>query len=331
MRTNHFAGLVMTAGLFSAQVFATQVPGPLVDADWLAGNKDDVVILDVRKDTKSFTAEPRKGASVAAAQGCGATAGVGIEVAGHIPGATLVDWKHVRTSRTVDGVDLIKLVPTKSEMEELMQSHGVNQGDAIVVVMKGVGSKDVTFGTRLYWQIKYWGHDNVALLDGGTAAWAAAGNPLSRDSSESGKGDWTAGEPNDAILATTSDVSRAIADGTRIVDARTEEYYLGLDQKDYVYAKGHVSGAKNLPHPFLVESNRAATFLPAADLASLMQTKGIDPDTPAITYCDSGHLSTGQWFVQYELLGNKQVKQYDGSMHEWTKNEANPVTAMKSE
>ena len=60
---------------------------------------------------------------------------------------------------------------------------------------------------------------------------------------------------------------------------------------------------------------------------------GIDPDAPAITYCDS-HLrppQTGQWFVQYELLGNKQVKQYDGSMHEWTKNEANPVTAMKSE
>ena len=331
MRTLSCFGLIAAAGLFSVQVFAVQVPGPLVDAGWLAKHKSDVVILDVRKDTKSFTAKPRKKAGIAGMQGCGAKKGAGIKVAGHIPGAALVNWKYVRTKRKVDGVDLIKLVPTKAEMEAFMQQHGVNRGDAIVVVSKGAESKDVTFGTRLYWQIKYWGHDNVSVLDGGTAAWAAAGNPLSRDSSSPRKGNWVADDPNTGLLATTDDVRKAVADGTRIIDGRTEDYYLGTEQKDYVYAKGHVSGAKNFPHTLLVNSRTAATFLPREDIAALMQTKGIDTSAPAITYCDSGHLSTGQWFILHELLGNKQVRQYDGSLHEWTKDKANPMTAMKME
>ena len=122
-----------------------------------------------------------------------------------------------------------------------------------------------------------------------------------------------------------------MTDGTRIIDSRTEDYYLGTEQKDYVYAKGHISGAKNFPHSLIVNRETAATFLPKDDLAGLMQAKGIDTGAPAISYCDSGHLGTGSWFILHELLGNKQVKQYDGSMHEWTKNEANPITAMKME
>ena len=331
MRARFHLGLAVAASLFSTQLWAIQVPGPLVDAGWLANHDKDVVILDVRKDTKSFTAKPKKGGGIAGMQGCGAKKGAGIKVAGHIPGAILVNWKQVRKERTVDGVDLIKLVPTKVEMETLMQKHGVNKDDAIVVVSKGAESKDITFGTRLYWQIKYWGHDNVAVLDGGTAAWAAAGNPLSRDKSSPEKGNWGAGEPNTGIIASTADVKKAIADGTRIIDGRTEDYYLGTEQKDYVYAKGHISGAKDFPHTLLVNSKTAATFLPKDDIAALMTTKGIDPKAPAITYCDSGHLSTGQWFILHELLGNKQVRQYDGSMHEWTKDKSNPVTAMKAE
>lgn len=331
MHASFKAILAIAASLASTQLLAIQVPGPLVDSNWLAQHSKDVVILDVRKDLKSFTAKPKKSGGIAGIQGCGGKKGAGIKVAGHIPGATLVSWKQVRANRTVDGVELIKLVPTKTEMEALMQAHGVNQDDAIVIVSKGAGSKDITFGTRLYWQIKYWGHDNVAVLDGGTAAWTAAGQTISRDKSSPIEGNWSAGEPNMSVMASTADVLNAVKDNTQIIDGRTEDYYLGTEQKDYVYAKGHVSGAKNFPHTLLVKGKTAATFLPTEDIAALMKTKGIDINAPAITYCDSGHLSTGQWFVLSELLGNKQVKQYDGSMHEYTKNKANPVTAMKAE
>jgi len=192
--------------------------------------------------------------------------------------ATVAGALLISVQATEDGVDLIKLVPTKEEMEKLMRTHGVNDGDAVVIAMKGAGSKDVTFGTRLYWQMKYWGHDNVAILDGGTAAWAAAGHPLSRDKSKPRKGNWVAKGPDTSILATTADVEKAVKNGTQLIDGRTEDFYLG------------------------------STY-----------NKGIDPEAPSITYCDSGHLSSGHWFVLHELLGNKQARLYDGSMHEWTK------------
>lgn len=312
------AGLALT--LIALPAHALKVPGPLVDVEWLSKHKDEVVILDVRKDTKSFTAKAKKKKGIAGMQGCGAKKGAGIKVAGHIPGAALIPWKKVRAKRTVDGLPLIKLIPTKSEMESLMRKHGVNQGSAVVIAMKGSQSKDVTFATRLYWQMKYWGHDNVAVLDGGTAAWADAGNPLSRDKSKSVKGNWTVGTPNTSILATTKEVENAIGNGTQIIDGRTEDFFLGSTyKKDYVYAPGHIPSAKVFSHELLVNGEKSATFLPANKIAKLMKAKGMDSNAKTITYCDSGHLSTGHWFIMHELLGNKNVKQYDGSMHEWTK------------
>ncbi|MCG7872594.1 MAG: rhodanese-like domain-containing protein [Candidatus Thiodiazotropha lotti] len=319
------AGLALS--LLALPVQALQVPGPLVDVDWLVKHKSEVVILDVRKDKKSFTAKAKKKASIAGMQGCGAKKGAGIKVSGHIPGAALVPWKEVRAKRTVDGIPLIKLVPTQSEMESLMQKHGVNKNSAVVITMKGAQSKDVTFATRLYWQMKYWGHENVAVLDGGTAAWDAAGHALSRDKSKPSMGNWTAGSPNTSIMATTAEVEHAIGNGTQIMDGRTEDFFLGTTyKKKYVYAPGHIPSSKVFPHELLVNGEKAATFLPAKKIAALMKAKGMDANAQTITYCDSGHLSTGHWFIMHELLGNKNVKQYDGSMHEWTKLKKNVDT-----
>ena len=302
--------------IITTSVYAAQVPGPLVNADWLAKNKDKVVILDVRKDTESFTAKAKE---IADTQGSAAKKSSGIDITGHIPGANLMSWKKVRVKRTVDGVDLIKLVPTKQEMETLMRDHGVNRDSAVVISMKGSKSKNLTFATRLYWQMKYWGHNNVAILDGGTAAWIAAGNEISLDKSSPEKGNWIAKEALPEILATTADVEKAVADGTQIIDARTEDYYLGSSQKKYVFAAGHIPGAKGFSNKLIVHGEKAKTFLPADKVASLMKARGIDPTVATIVYCDSGHYSTGLWFLMHELMGNKQVKQYDGSMHEWTK------------
>lgn len=329
MKTLRFTqGLLSLAVFMLAATAKAEVPGPLVDSTWLKENLDKVVILDVRKDTKSFTKKGSSKKTIAGMQGCGAKKGSGIKVSGHIPGAVLVNWKKVRAKRTIDGQEVIKLIPAKEDFEVFMQAHGVNNDSTIILTGKGVGSKDVTFATRLYWQLKYYGHDNMAVLDGGTARWAADGNDLSYDKSKPGKGNFTASAERKELLATTADVQAAIKAGSQIIDARTEDYYLGTEQKDYVYAKGHINGAKNFPHSLLVEGKTAANFLPEDKLASLFKAKSIDASAPSITYCDSGHLSTGQWFIMHELMGNKDVKQYDGSMHEWTQNKERPVTAL---
>ncbi len=313
------AGLLLLL-FYSSNSFALQVPGPMVDVDWLDKHKNEVIIVDVRKDKKSFTKKAGKGKKIAGMQGCGAKKGSGIKVAGHIPGAVLMDWKKVRANRNVDGYDLIKLVPTKSEMEDQMRKLGINKGDAVVITSKGTSSKDMTFITRFYWQMKYWGHDNVAILNGGTAAWNSAGKPMSRDKSTPSEGNWVAGEPRDDIRATADEVKAAINSDTQIIDGRAEDYYLGSTyKKKYVYAAGHIPKAKLFQHSLLVKGDKAAEFLPQDQLGKMMESKGIDPSSPTITYCDSGHLSSGHWFVLHELMGNKNVKLFDGSMHEWTK------------
>jgi thiosulfate/3-mercaptopyruvate sulfurtransferase len=66
------------------------------------------------------------------------------------------------------------------------------------------------------------------------------------------------------------------------------------------------------------QSSGALKFMSAATYRGLLKGQGIDPDAPAITYCNSGHLSSGPWFLMSELLGNRQVRLYDGSLHQWT-------------
>jgi thiosulfate/3-mercaptopyruvate sulfurtransferase len=331
MKIRHWASAIGLSAILISPTYAFQISQPLVDVDWLKKNKNNVVVIDVRKDTKSFTAKAKKSSTIAGMQGCGAKKGAGRSVAGHIPGANLFSWKKVRAKRKVNGVKLIKLVPTKSEMESLMRDHGINKDSAVVITMKGIKSKDVTFATRLYWQMKYWGHDNVAVLDGGTSAWIAAGNKVSRSKSNPKEGNWVAKGPRTELLALTPEVKKSIKAGVQMVDGRTEDYYLGTTyKKKYVYAAGHIPKAKNFPHELLVTGGKSAKLLKPEQFTSLFKAKNIDPQAETITYCDSGHLSTGHWFVMHELLGNSKAKVYDGSMHEWTKLK-NPVTAMKAE
>lgn len=106
--------------------------------------------------------------------------------------------------------------------------------------------------------------------------------------------------------------------------------YLGTwYKKSYVYDNGHIPGAKPYPNE-LLSSKMPAKFLKVSDSKSLFNQLGIKTDKKSITYCNSGHLATGSWFVLSELMGNKNVKMYDGSMHQWTL-EKHDVTKMKME
>ncbi|MDH3900241.1 MAG: rhodanese-like domain-containing protein [Gammaproteobacteria bacterium] len=105
-----------------------------------------------------------------------------------------------------------------------------------------------------------------------------------------------------------------------LVDTRAISQYLGTRKKSYVYDKGHIPGARSFPNELMNSAGMPARFLPADELRQLMQAMNIDTDADTITYCNSGHLASGGWFIMSELLGNKNVSVYDGSMHEWTLN-----------
>lgn len=303
---------------------AASVPGPLVETDWLAKNQSNVVILEIRKDVKSFTKEPvfKKNKKTGKSKLK--------KVGGHIPGSILVNYKKLRSNKKIDGRTVKKMLVGKAAFEKLMQSSGVNKDSAIVIVSIGKDNKDLTMATRLYWQLKYYGHDNMAILNGGMAQWIIDKRKVSSKKNKANKGNWVATAERTEILATSKDVEEAVKNKGQLVDTRPLSLYLGTwRKKSYVYADGHIPGAKPFPNG-LLSTKMPAKFINNSDSKLLFAQMGIKTDKKSITYCNSGHLATGSWFVLSELMGNKNVKMYDGSMHQWTL-EKHDVVKLKME
>ncbi|WP_322521089.1 rhodanese-like domain-containing protein [Guyparkeria halophila] len=301
------------AALAVAQgAWALDVPGPVVDPQWLNDNLEQVTVLQIAGSEKAFAMAPKyetvEGKKVVSV------------VSGHVPGAQFVDWGKVRVERMENGKKVGKLIPEKADFESFVQALGVDQDDTVVIVPLGLSGSDYTKATRLYWQMKYFGHDDMALLDGGLANWLAAGFDAGTGQSEKIEaGDWMATDERDEILATYAEVREAVdSDGkVQLLDARPPNQYLGVFSKSKT-VPGHLPGAKNLPTDVLVRADgAAANFLPASSYRSIMEFKDIDPSGAAITYCNSGNLASGVWFVASEIMGNDDVSLYDGSMKEY--------------
>ncbi len=304
---------------------AVQVPGPLVDTTWVSNNLNKITVLDLRADLKSYTSKPVYKKSKKSGKK------KLVKVGGHIPGATLVNYKKIRTTVEIDGKKVLKMLPDKSVFEKVMQQSGLDKDSTIVIVTKGQSNLDMTMAARLYWQLKYYGHDNMAILNGGMAQWILDGRKIVFDNSKPGKGNWVATAERKHMLATTGDVQKAVGNkSVQLVDNRPIDLYLGTWKKSYVYSKGHIPGAKTWPNSVLTTHGTPARFLPTKEVQALTKGLGIDTGKPTITYCNSGHLAAGGWFVMHEVLGNKNVKLYDGSMHEWTLRKQ-PVKALVME
>lgn len=289
---------------------AVDAPGAVVDPEWLNDHLDEVTVLQVAGSKRAYgmapkyeTVEGKKVVSV---------------VAGHVPGAAWVDWGAVRVERELDGKKVAKVIPAKADFEKFVQDLGVDQDDTVVIVPAGLSASDFTHATRLYWQMKYYGHDDMAVLDGGLANWLAAG--YDAETGQPGQieaGDWKATDERDEILATYAEVKDAVEDpgSMQLVDARPANQYTGVFAKAPAVA-GHLPGAVNVGPSLLTRADgAAANFLPGYE--SLFDFQGVDTGKPMITYCNSGNLASGFWFVASEIVG-ADAALYDASMKEYS-------------
>lgn len=296
----------------SAAAAHAQLPGPLVSTQWLDAHRDKVVVLDVRSDVDAFTqapeikTDPTSGARVI------------VELGGHIPGARLVDFDKTRVTHVVEGKKIGKMLPSAQEVTALMRAVGLNRTDAVVITSQGESYDEVDMAARLYWTLKSYGHGELALLDGGNAAWLAAGLPVSTEPSKIVAGNWAASELRHDWLAERDDI--ASAPRGALVDARPAPQYLGLSyKKPAVTAPGHIADAVSFPPDVrLYPAGSAQKFLSPAAYHKLLGHLGVKPQKGAIVYCNTGHMASGAWFVLSEILGVEGTRLYDGSMHEWT-------------
>ena len=229
----------------------------------------------------------------------------------HIPGAIGFDWKK-------DLQDQVKrdfLGP--KEFGELMGSRGISNDHTIVLY----GDRNNWFAAYTYWYFKYYGHDQVLLMNGPREKWIAENRPTSTDAPSYDSASFKAAGPDDDIRAKREEVYDKLDSDTRLVDVRSPQEFSGEliamagYEQEGAQRAGHIPGAASVPWAQAV--NEDGTFKSADELRELYKEKGVLNGNDVIAYCRIGERSAHTWFVLDELLGHDNVKNYDGSWTEW--------------
>jgi thiosulfate/3-mercaptopyruvate sulfurtransferase len=278
----------------------SRLPDNLVSTDWLEAHLGEpgLQVVDIRGYVKSKDL----GGGVQHADYTGARDEYD---AGHIPGSTYVDW-------TVDIVDLMNPVKAQiaspEEFAEAMASRGIGDQTDVVIVDHTGGH----FATRLWWALRYYGHDRAAVLDGGFNKWMAESRPLSTEEPAPERADFT---PNvrPELRVEPEEVLAAIdAPGSKIVDARDEPQYSGAVRR--TTKGGHIPSAVNISAKELV--NADGTWKPVEQLREALAEGGVKPDERVIAYCNGGVTATAVLFA-LARTGHEDFANYDGSWNEW--------------
>ena len=292
--------LALMTGLLMSGVAAAKSQ-PLVDTAWLKQHLSDknLVIIDV------FTGNQRA-----------AFAG------GHIPGALFTDFS--RRWRAKIGAAPGMLPPIK-EAEKLIGSYGVDAHSHVVLVPGGRKWADFNAVTRIYWTIKTLGHDDVSILNGGDKAWFAdASNPVAKGESKAKPKKFVAHFRRE-YLATRADVKRAISSHDAVlIDTRPPNQFEGKAKSRVVRIAGTLPGAVDLPVENLLTADGTRLASDATIDAALAKA-GVKTTGKQISFCNTGHLASGPWFILHEIKGNKQISLYAGSMSDWTSDPKLPV------
>ncbi|MFD7980691.1 sulfurtransferase [Streptomyces sp. NPDC059071] len=229
--------------------------------------------------------------------------------AGHIPGAVYVDLDAELAGRPGSGGR--HPLPDVAEFGAAMRRAGVSADTPVVVYDGGLGWG----AARAWWLLRWAGHPDVRVLDGGLAAWTGE---LSKDVPEPAPGDF---EPRPGALGLLdADGAASLARSGLLLDARAGERYRGeVEPIDRV--GGHIPGAVSAPTTENVGPD--GRFLPPEALAARFTALGATPDTDVAVYCGSG--VSGAHEVLALTLAGFPAALYAGSWSEWSSDPSRPV------
>jgi thiosulfate/3-mercaptopyruvate sulfurtransferase len=268
--------------------------GPIVSPEWLHEhiNDEDVRVIDFR-----WYLMGGKGRDV--------------YLKGHIPGAAFLDLEAV-TGKEGGGRHPL---PTAQQFEAEMQNVGVGPRTRVVAYDDAGGS----IASRLWFLLRFFGHESQAVLDGGLAGW---GSPLETDEPQVARGGFRSRQPDRSGILDFEDVRKLI--GVPLIDARAGERYRG--EKEPIDPKaGHIPGA--LSSPWAENLGPDGRFKSPAELRKRFADLGIDPEEGAVAYCGSGVNATHD-LLAMELAGIKNGRLYAGSWSDWSSRDA-PVATGK--
>jgi thiosulfate/3-mercaptopyruvate sulfurtransferase len=237
----------------------------------------------------------------------------------HIPGAIGFDWQ----KDLQDQVQRDFLGP--QEFGKLFGSRGVSNDHTVVLY----GDRNNWFAAYTYWYLKYYGHDRVLLMNGPREKWIEEGRPTSTEAPSHPATTFEARGPDESIRSKRDEVLDVLGTNTRLVDVRSPQEFSGEliamagYEQEGAQRSGHIPGAINVPWAQAVTED--GTFKSADELRELYQGKGALDGNDIVAYCRIGERSAHTWFVVHELLGQDNVRNYDGSWTEWGNMVAVPV------
>jgi thiosulfate/3-mercaptopyruvate sulfurtransferase len=264
-------------------------PEVLVSTDWVAQNfsAPNLRLVEVDVDTTAYDQ-------------------------GHIPGAVGWNWQ----TQLQDNIrrDLID----RPALERLLSASGISNSTTILLY----GDNNNWFAAYAFWQLKYYGHKDVRLINGGRKKWLEEKRPLTKDPANVTPAAYRATQVDESVRAHKEEVS-AIVEGRKpgqLVDVRSVDEFTGKiiappGMTETAQRAGHIPAAANIP--WAQASNEDGTFKSFDDLKKLYESKGVTGKDEVIAYCRIGERSSHTWFVLKYLLGYNNVRNYDGSWTEW--------------
>jgi thiosulfate/3-mercaptopyruvate sulfurtransferase len=264
-------------------------PEVLVTTEWVAAHAKDpgVRLVEVDVDTTGYDQ-------------------------GHIEGAISWNWQ-------TELQDAIRRdLSDPHAFESLLGKAGISPETTIVLY----GDNNNWFAAWAFWQLKYYGHDKVLLMNGGRKKWIEDKRPLTNDKPQVHAAGYKVKTPNASIRAKRDEVMAAVEkkSGAQLVDVRSPDEFSGKiiappGMSETAQRGGHIPGAASIPWSQAV--NEDGTFKNVDALKQLYGSKGITGDKEVIAYCRIGERSSHTWFVLKYLLGIQDVRNYDGSWTEW--------------
>jgi thiosulfate/3-mercaptopyruvate sulfurtransferase len=288
------AMIVMVNATATAQPNRYARPELLVDTAWLAARLTDpgVRVVDLR---------PRGYAD------------------GHIPGAVWLDNNAIRIANRPP-----TFLPTPQEFADLMSQLGISNTTRVIAYDERGG----IYAARLWWILNYYGHANVALLDGGWVKWTLDGRPTDTATPTVARAAFTV-SPGTVKVATADDVLAAIdKPGVKLVDARTQGEIEGKDLRN-IKRGGFIESSVAVYWEDTLDP-QTKTFKSAAEIQKLYRDRGIGPQDDVITYCQVGMRAAHDLFT-LALIGHDltKLRNYYGSWEEWGNREDTPIKTRK--
>jgi thiosulfate/3-mercaptopyruvate sulfurtransferase len=279
---------------------------PLVSSEWLQDHIGDPALLTV--DIRSTESGGQEAFAVR-----------------HIPGAIHSDY-------ATDGWRIAEggaggLLPSASHLSALLSRIGMTPEHHVVIVSAGDTAADFSAAARVYWTLKVLGHSQVSILDGGFKAWRESGGLAETGVSAPTASPLYPIRAVGSLRAEIHAVEKVVSHGdATLVDGRSQAQFDGREKSPQVVRAGHLPGALHLDHSKAIQPG-TGRLRPVKELEQLFEPI---PRGPVVSYCNTGHLASTNWFVLSEVLKRSDVRLYDGSMSEWTQDPGRPVATNAS-